>query len=263
MRRVLAGLLPLLVLSFSLAGCASSEDDPKPNDLVIDGTATSSPTPSASGTPTPSDAPPADPSPSAAPGVNTPPVASLDADLTEAEAPVDIVFTVDASDAEGDALTWTLDADGDGAADSEGTQENLPFDFTYTFDTAGTYEATLTVGDGVEETVATLAVTILEAAGPTVEPVVITGTALAPNPAHPVQCLRGGVDGDLHSIAPAEAGWTWTIEPDTFYVYWWAGDTFVDVGGNAGGEVPEGATDAEICSETAVDATYTMTLTPA
>lgn len=95
--------------------------------------------------------------------VNTPPVVeAFDPNRTEGEVPFDVRFDFNASDADGDELSWTLDADGDGTADSEGSGDVLPFNFTFTFDVAGTYNATLNVTDGTNSTSATVTITASE-----------------------------------------------------------------------------------------------------
>lgn len=90
---------------------------------------------------------------------NTPPVSGFQADVTNGTVPFDVVFTFNGTDDNGDNLTWTLDVDGDGVADSEGNQNNLPGNFTYTFTTAGQYVSEFVLNDGSAEHVAKVLIT--------------------------------------------------------------------------------------------------------
>lgn len=75
---------------------------------------------------------------------NTPPQGSLTVNVT-GEGPFQATFTVDGSDADGDFLEWTLDADGDGQSDADGT--SLPATATIEL-SEGSYNATLNLTDG-------------------------------------------------------------------------------------------------------------------
>lgn len=261
MQQALPWLVCVLVGATALAGCAS-DDDSGPQDVQVDGTGSASAAPSSS-PPAQSSAPAASSGAPAPSATNTAPTAMLGTDVAEAAVPVDVEFTVEASDDDGDALTWTLDVDSDGAAETEGTGADLPFTYTHSFTEAGTYTATLTVSDGTDEATATAEFVLTEATGgdDAPEPVVITGDALVPNPAHSQICAGDGIDGSMHDLAPAEGGWDWTLDNSAFFVYWWDDGGFMEGGGNSGGTVPEGATRIEVCSETAVAASYTVTLT--
>ena len=69
-------------------------------------------------------------------------------------APLEVDFSVDASDPDDDPLTYAWDFDGDGDTDS--TVE----DPTYTYAAAGEYEAEVTVSDGEDETTRTVDVSV-------------------------------------------------------------------------------------------------------
>ncbi len=69
-------------------------------------------------------------------------------------------FVVDVHDEDGDNLTWELDADGDGVGDANGTASQ---NVTFRYAAAGTYNATLRVSDGANETIANLTVVVEEA----------------------------------------------------------------------------------------------------
>lgn len=77
---------------------------------------------------------------------NAPPTASLAANRTNGSAPLSVTFSLGGDDPDGDDLTWTLDADGDGASDSNGTM--LPAELSFLFNETGNYTATLSVTDG-------------------------------------------------------------------------------------------------------------------
>lgn len=129
--RILAILLALTLL---LAGCASSGGDEAPSSsstttstAVASQTQTSTTTSSTTTT----TAPPAE---------NKAPTGSLGAVATGLQAN----FTLNGTDPDGDALSWTL-AFGDGNR-TEGTQ--LPVTIRHTFAAAGTFTAVFTLDDG-------------------------------------------------------------------------------------------------------------------
>jgi hypothetical protein len=98
---------------------------------------------------------------------NTAPLAVLSADNTTITVPADVTFTITGTDADGDDLAWTLDADGDGSADADGTLVAVDgghanATFTTTFDTPGTYDATLTIEDAEANATAALTITAEE-----------------------------------------------------------------------------------------------------
>ena len=160
-------LLSLLLLTAAMAGCTGS-DDAEPNATVTDDES------DAMGNMTHDDSPddgamdhdamddgsddkePADDSEEAGP--NTPPTASLGASIQNGEAPVEVEFTLDGTDADGDNLTWSFDADEDGIFDAEGTE--LPATVNFTYAAEGVFNATLTVRDSLNETTAALQIDV-------------------------------------------------------------------------------------------------------
>ena len=90
--------------------------------------------------------------------VNTAPIASINPDVTMGEAPLRVLFTVNVTDAEGDNVTWTLDADGDGSADGDG-QGNGTLEFIFEAD--GVFLARANATDGTNWTVASIEITVL------------------------------------------------------------------------------------------------------
>ncbi len=181
---------------------------------------------------------------------------SLLADVQEGQAPLSVTFTLERTKAGSAPLSWTLDTNGDGTSDHDGTE--LPANVTEVFASGGLFNVTFTITAG--DDIATESVTI-NVTSPA--PVVITGTAQVANPAADTRCLQDGMDGDMHNLAPAEPGWTFSVEPATGYsVYFWGAGDYIGPGGGATGEVPDDADEIEVCktSPTAPNA-YTVTLT--
>jgi len=185
--------------------------------------------------------------------------------------------TADEGEAEGNttesAVNGTEEADGEPMEVLTG--DGLPADFELTFEEPGTYTVLARVaaeGYPPAEAVADVLVHAVEAAEDAAEavenatsvpdPVVITGSALAPNPLNFQVCLHDGIDGDMHDIAPAAEGWSYTLEPAAdFSLYWFGDGGYLETGDDAG-EVPPDATRVEVCSDTGVaGAEYTVTLT--
>jgi len=163
MRRWIRVLTSLLLAATMLAGC-TSENEPQSDDVGVDTDPSTSAAPSVdpsvpdtgeekNGTPDPTEAP--------QPEANVAPVAELVPDVTEGTVPFDVRFDLSAADEDGDELSWTLDVDGDGEVETEGT--SLPADFTYTFDTVGDYTAVFSVTDGDETVEETVKIVAMEA----------------------------------------------------------------------------------------------------
>ncbi len=151
-------LAALMLLTLALAGCADDEPGPnedEPGDEPMD---------------EPQDEGPQDEDPSS-PGSNVAPGASITASVTQGVVPQDVMFEMDGSDADGDALTWTLDATGDGVPETEGAA--LPANYTHSYVDEGIYEVTFEVSDGTETTVQTITVDLQAPADPDAEPPVI------------------------------------------------------------------------------------------
>lgn len=252
-------LLPiLLAASLALAGCVGTDD----GDEALEETATDA---AENETETPE------------------PTAALSANRTSGPAPLNVSFSLEASAGNASA-DWTFEP-GDGGEAVEGDASNATVDHTY--EEAGNYTALLTVEAGNRTADDAVNVTVEPApetdasgnetgsedeedasdedgdadASDVPDPVVIEGDTLAGHPAHIQICVRMGVDAGYHEIAPAEAGWTYALEPaDSFAVYWWNSDGFV-ANGEDTGTVPDGATHAEICATTGtVMSSYTLTL---
>ena len=88
-------------------------------------------------------------------GENAPPVIdSITADPNEGLAPLEVDFSAEVSDPDGDELTYSWDFDGDGTEDS--TEESP----THIYALPGDYEAELTVSDGELEASDSVTVTV-------------------------------------------------------------------------------------------------------
>lgn len=120
---------------------------------------------------------------------NSAPVADLTADPINGTAPLAVNFTVNATDADGDNLTWSLDANGDGTSDGNGTDADLPGNVSFEFPAEGVYNATLIVDDGTANTTVTVAINVT-AGGATMEPVTFSEDVQLPCP----QCTAAGAN---------------------------------------------------------------------
>lgn len=135
-------LLALLMMSMALAGCAGDDGDPEtepePEPITSeDGTTTTTGTTSQG------------PEPDEGEGaVNQSPGLTMVASVLRGQAPLSVDFNLSATDPEGDALAWTLDADGDGAADFEGLEANFTQNVTFDYTAPGLFMANFTVSDG-------------------------------------------------------------------------------------------------------------------
>ncbi len=85
------------------------------------------------------------------------PSAVLEASTPTGAAPLEVRFTINGTDPDGDALSWGLDVNGDGTLDSNGT--SVPAQVNHTFE-AGTYVVNLTVSDGSESAHASVNITV-------------------------------------------------------------------------------------------------------
>jgi PKD repeat protein len=95
---------------------------------------------------------------SSAPAENTAPTANLTTDLVNGTAPLNVTFTIDGADEDGDELSWTLDADGDGTEDYNGTE--VPSAIVHEFTAVGNYTALLTVTDGTDNATASVDIVV-------------------------------------------------------------------------------------------------------
>lgn len=156
------GAAACILLALLLGGCVGKASPATSSTIPVDaatttaqGVAPASPaaphpaSTSASATVTPSPQPPP----------NHAPVASLTAGSVPGS--LNVTFTLAASDADGDALSYAFDADGPGPlAAVAGTNATFPLRLNATYPTPGLYNASLSVSDGRATTVAHLAVNV-------------------------------------------------------------------------------------------------------
>lgn len=143
----------LLAAVILLSGCASKKggDDPGTSDPSGTGTKSSTSTGTGSG--------------SSGNGTGQPPAATLSANLTQGAAPLNVTFTINATDADGDALAWSLDF-GDGSAASNGTSANgtVTMALNHTF-SAGNHTAFLNVTAGGANATSNVTIAVVGGAG--------------------------------------------------------------------------------------------------
>src|SRR5688572_30376943 len=105
------GAASLVLLSLVVAGCSSPDENNVPEPDISDGDDDDVTPPSP-----PTTIPPTPPTPPAPPS-NEAPHASLLASALTGDLPLDVEFTLHASDPDEDDLAWSFDADGDGVAE--------------------------------------------------------------------------------------------------------------------------------------------------
>ncbi|HEX9816504.1 MAG TPA: PKD domain-containing protein [Candidatus Thermoplasmatota archaeon] len=209
--------------------------------------------------------------------MNSAPVANLTADPDNGSAPLAVNFTINATDADGDNLTWSLDADGDGTSDGNGTDADLPGNVSFAYAAAGLYNATLTVDDGTANTTATIAINVT-AGGATMEPVAFSEDVQLPCP----QCTaagantgvgyragESGVDSAFFDLLPEFVGQPFTATSSggslgmVFRDSCDAGAAIGSVASGAGshtGTVPEGALCVLMWDDESADSTIAITI---
>ncbi|MES2155898.1 MAG: PKD domain-containing protein [bacterium] len=130
-------------------------------------------------------------------GTNHAPVGSMLVSTTKGNAPLRVNFTLDGRDQDGDKLTWTLDANGDGKADSQGSA--LPKVASFNYTTPGLYKVTFKVTDGKQDVSfpATVNVTANVPQGAQA-PITITGTITGAYIGTPVGIGLGYTNIDDH-----------------------------------------------------------------
>lgn len=258
-------ILALGVLAmFVLAGCAGSSDETTSDTgttatsgQIVTTTPTSTGTGSSSGTTTST----------TGAGQNTPPSGLLSASVKTGEAPLLVNFTMDASDADGDDLAWTLDFDGDGSPDaSQGAPATFPASREHTFTAAGSFNVTFLVTDGKQTVAYNVVIEVAGAppAGNYPDPIVWTGTTVSSGV---LGCLViESDDGGAYFYFDAAFGGVWsftattTTPGATMTTEWWAGDSHVEDLGDAG-TIPATADNVAVCADVpGVPADFVLTL---
>ena len=232
--RPLLAITFMVLLTATLAGC-SSEDPERFPDGPDGGTST--PTgPTATGTSTG----PATTSSSTGtsgdsrqdPPNQAPSISITVAGNGSGSAPFNATFLLNGTDAEGDALQWTL-AFGDGSANATGTM--LPAEVDHVFAGAGNFTANFTASDGTGKTSALFAIEVVNGTpaynGP--PPIVFSGESANYGE---IGC-GGAVPGTAtyHDFDGALAGvWKFKASPATMITEWWTADASVENGGSEG-----------------------------
>lgn len=158
--------LGLLLVTLAFAGCLSGDDDPEPStSSTTTSTSQSSTTSTSSTTTTSSSSTSTSTAPSNANTVPTGTLGALPQNLT-------VVFALNGTDPDGDALNWTLSF-GDASTNATGAQ--LPTIVNHTYAAVGLYEVEFVLDDGTNQT--SYNVTLNLTAGALPGPYVFTGTA--------------------------------------------------------------------------------------
>jgi PKD repeat protein len=148
-----------VLLTTLISGCTVQKDD---LEAGVDGLTSGSGSGSKTGTSSASKTGTSGTSGTGTPtGTNHAPVANLTASTLSGAAPMTVNFTLNGTDAEGDALSWTLTY-GNASANVTGTV--LPANATHVFDAAGTFNVTLVISDGKLSANATVTIVVSAAA---------------------------------------------------------------------------------------------------
>lgn len=148
----LKAAIAVLAVALLAAGCLAQPVDDRatysPSPPVSRGPPPTEPTPSQKPVPT------ATPPPTTSPPENRPPVVKFTASPPSGPAPLNVSFTLEASDPESQPVWYWFDANGDGVYDKQGNSVDLPQSFVYRYPTEGLFAARLWGSDGPNEVVA-------------------------------------------------------------------------------------------------------------
>lgn len=260
-------LLAALVLATALSGCASDGGNGD-----SDQTATSTATGTSSGTATGTQSGTSSGSSSATGTGNPAGNRAPTVDLTAMTVGLVVNFTLQASDADGDALTYTFRADNLTPATEQTGSGPFPVVLNHTYAAAGTYNATVTVSDGKAEATRTLAVNITVAPPGTKQPVTFQGHADLPDPYNsllvypdgcavgPISSAPSGTFGQTFAIGAEFIGWAWSITDGATTMWWSEADI---IGSGPTGTVPDAVDHVDTCIRPpGRDLDYVLTLTP-
>lgn len=144
-------LVAVLALAFVLAGCSSTNDNTTSGNGTTGaggtsggatgGATTTGPGHTGSGSTTTG--------PTSGGGGNNAPTGTVSASVPGGAVPLNVTFALSGADADGDKLSWTLDADGDGKTDdSHASPATFPATSHFTYGQAGLYKVLYAVSDG-------------------------------------------------------------------------------------------------------------------
>lgn len=111
-------------------------------------------------------------------GPNHAPTGAITANQTAGKAPLKVTFTLNATDADGDKVSYTVDFDGNGTVDAKQANATFPAHVNHTYANAGVYNVTYTVTDGKNSTAYKAKVNVTGgSSGPAIT---VTGSAKTP-----------------------------------------------------------------------------------
>lgn len=196
---------------------------------------------------------------------NKAPSGTLKASIKTGEVPLKVNFTMEGADVDGDALSWTLDADGDGEPDASGpAPATFPVVANFTYTAPGEFKAKYTLSDGKLDVfyLVNITASASELPPPSSGPVIVqeeTGTILLSGPS---ACQPFGGYPNLSGNRPDHVGFeplpesvgaqfetefTTTGPITTLKVQFWAGGGTIVAeftaasGDTVTGTVPDGA----------------------
>jgi PKD repeat protein len=137
---------------------------------------------------------------------NTPPVANLTVNKINGSVPLNVTFTLNGTDEDGDGLNWTLSY-GDGNSTNGIT---LPANKTYSFTKVGNFTVTFSVTDGTNTTNATVTIKA--------EPAPVAG---------PNICHRTPTQNVGNQIYTINEGGTWVFQETNGIPGLQVGNTFI------------------------------------
>lgn len=252
------------LVTVSLAGCSGKDKDS--TTTLTSGTTTSTGTTSSGSTATTS------PSSTTTSGASSPqsnhaPTGSLSASVPAGAVPLAVNFTLTGSDADGDALTWTLSF-GDATTNATGTA--VPATVAHNYALSGNFTVQYLLTDGKES--ASYNVTIkatLDAGAPAV--VTFTGHVDAPSPSYNTEgeCLEPIIMeplgfttfGQTLAVDAANYGWAYAFDTVGMTAIFYNADLSQNLQEGPTGTVPDGAVSVIVCSEMAIDADWVLTFT--
>lgn len=177
--------------------------------------------------------------------------AVLGSSVTEGTAPLLVTFELTTEDGEPrEFIAWTLDVDGDGEVDAEGS--SLPATFEHTYTETGTFEALYTLVDGDMTSNTTATITVL--AGEVPEPVEYKGTILIFDPTTDVRSCKHAsgtnhqVSGSTGAVKPEQGGWDYVVDHSGLRIVWMQGDQVLLDDKTGTGVIPMGADTVAVCT---------------